>query len=111
MKNITIVEYVATDGRCPFKKWIDGFKDIQTKARIYRYVRSLSLGIFNNCKSVGEGVHELKIDFGAGYRVYFGNAGGTIVILLCGGSKRTQDKDIKLAQKYWAEYKKHDSAL
>jgi putative addiction module killer protein len=55
-------------------------------------------------------VHELKIDFGAGYRVYFANEGGTIVILLCSGSKRTQDKDIKLAQKYWTEYKKYDKA-
>ena len=53
---------------------------------------------------------KLKIDFGAGYRVYFGNEGGTIVILLCGGSKRTQDKDIKLAQKYWAEYEKYARA-
>ncbi len=110
METITVVEYETPDGRCPFKKWIDRFKDLQTKARIYRHVRSLSLGLFNNCKSVGEGVHELKIDFGAGYRVYFGNEGGTIVILLCGGNKRTQDKDIKLAQKYWTEYKKYGMA-
>ena len=110
METIKIVEYVTADGGCPFKKWIDGFKDIQTKARIYRYVRSLSLGIFNNCKPIGDGVHELKIDFGAGYRVYFGNECTTIVILLCRGSKRSQDRDIKLAQKYWVEYKKHGMA-
>lgn len=110
METIKIVEYVTADGKCPFKKWIESFKDIQTKARIYRYVRSLSLGMFNNCKPVGERVHELKIDFGAGYRVYFGNEGGAVVILLCGGSKRSQDKDIKLAQKYWSDYKKHDVA-
>ncbi|MCX5895756.1 MAG: type II toxin-antitoxin system RelE/ParE family toxin [Proteobacteria bacterium] len=106
MEQIRLIEYETAEGKCPFKKWIDSIKNIQTQARILRYVRSLSLGNFNNCKPVGEGVHELKIDFGPGYRVYFGNEGKTIIVLLCGGSKKNQDKDIKLAQKYWAEYKR-----
>ena len=105
MEKITLIEYEAPDGKCPFKRWTDSIRNIQTQARIFRYVRSLSLGNFNNCRPVGEGVHELKIDFGPGYRVYFGNDGKTIVILLCGGSKKSQNKDIALAQKYWAEYR------
>jgi len=104
MEKITLIEYETPDGKCPFKRWTDSIRNIQTQARIFRYVRSLSLGNFNNCRPVGEGVHELKIDFGPGYRVYFGNDGKTIVILLCGGSKKSQNKDIALAQKYWVEY-------
>ena len=105
MEKILLIEYETPDGKCPFKIWTDSLRNIQTQARVFRYVRSLSLGIFNNCRSVGEGVHELKIDFGPGYRVYFGNEGKTIVILLCGGSKKSQNKDIALALKYWAEYR------
>jgi putative addiction module killer protein len=105
MEKITLIEYETPDGKCPFKRWTDSIKNIQTQARIFRFVRSLSLGIFNNCRPVGGGVHELKIDFGSGYRVYFGNDGKTIVILLCGGSKKSQVKDIALAQQYWTEYK------
>jgi putative addiction module killer protein len=104
MEEITLIEYETLDGKCPFKLWTDSISNIQTQARIFRYVRSLSLGNFNNCKPLGEG-HELTIDFGRGYRVYFGNEGKTIVILLCGGSKKSQDKDIALAQKYWADHK------
>jgi len=84
---------------------------MQTQARIFRYVRSLSLGNFSNCRSLGEGVHELKIDVGPGYRVYFANAEKTIIILLCGGTKKHQHKDIQAAQQYWADYKKREQSL
>ena len=66
----------------------------------------VSLGNFGDCRSVGEGVQELRIDYGPGYRVYFGQLGSTIVLLLCGGDKSTQAKDINLAHYYWSEYRK-----
>lgn len=106
MEKFRIVEYETKDGKRPFKQWIDKIRGMRTQARIFRYIRGLSLGNFNNCKSLGAGIHELKIDFGPGYRVYFGNERKTIIILLCGGSKKNQDKDIQTAQGYWAEYKK-----
>ena len=66
----------------------------------------IRLGNFGYTRSVGQGVHELKIDYGPGYRVYFGQDGTKLVILLCGGDKRTQNADIKAAKAYWAAYKK-----
>ena len=70
------------------------------RARLNR----IRLGNFGDCKSVGGGVEELRVDFGPGYRVYYGREGQLVVILLCGGSKRTQARDILRAQKYWKEY-------
>ena len=70
------------------------------RARLNR----VRLGNFGDCKSVGSGVEELRIDFGPGYRIYFGREGSLVVIPLCGGSKRTQCRDLLRAQKYWQEY-------
>jgi putative addiction module killer protein len=70
------------------------------RARLNR----IRLGNFGDCKSVGSGVEELRIDFGPGYRIYYGREGQLVVILLCGGSKGTQARDILRAQKYWKEY-------
>jgi len=111
MEKIRLVIYETRDGKCPFQQWINRISDTQTQARIFRYVRSLSLGNFSNCRSLGEGVHELKINVGPGYRVYFANAEKTIIILLCGGTKKHQDKEIQAAQKYWADYKKREQSL
>ena len=81
-----------------------GIRDGQTRARIETRIDRLALGNFGQCGSAGEGVIELKIDFGPGYRVYFGRDGDTLVILLGGGKKDTQDADMKLARQYWREY-------
>ena len=59
-------------------------------------------------QAVGEGVSELRVDYGPGYRVYFGQKGRTLVVLLCGGDKRTQDRDVRLAKQYWHEFKESD---
>ena len=74
--------------------------------RGWRGVRQGGLG---DCKSVGEGVSELRVDCGPGYRIYFGQKGQTLVVLLCGGDKRTQDRDIRLAKQYWHEFKTSES--
>jgi len=64
----------------------------------------IRLGNFGDCKSVGGGVEELRIDFGPGYRVYYGREGALVVVLLCGGSKKSQARDIVTAQRQWKEY-------
>lgn len=75
-------------------------------ARIRVRLNRVRLGNFGDCKSVGGGVSELRVDYGPVYRIYFGKDGTKIIILLCGGSKKTQAKDIKLARHYWAEYQR-----
>lgn len=80
-----------------FNDWLDSLKDRQAKARIEMRLRRLSLGNFGDTKFLRDNVHELRIDYGQGYRVYFTRRGAFVVILLCGGDKSTQDTDIKRA--------------
>ena len=80
-----------------FDRWFERLRDRQARTRIDIRVRRLSLGNPGDVKPVGEGVSELRIDYGPGYRVYFVQRGQTLVILLAGGDKRTQDRDIKTA--------------
>jgi putative addiction module killer protein len=80
-----------------FAQWIDGLKDIRARARIQVRVERLAAGNAGNVKPVGKGVSELRIDYGPGYRVYFKKIGRAVVILLAGGDKRTQGRDIKTA--------------
>ena len=95
-------EYTAA-GRSPFAEWF-GDLDSVTAARVDRYIRRLESGNFGAAKVVGEGVSELRLDFGPGYRVYFGRDGKTLIILLGGGSKRRQDADIAAAIARWKRY-------
>jgi len=89
-----MVEIRKTD---TYAKWLDGLRDIQARARILVRIERLAAGNPGDVRPVGEGVSELRIDYGPGYRVYFKRQGVTIVILLAGGDKRTQAKDIKTA--------------
>jgi putative addiction module killer protein len=77
-----------------------------TKSKIAIKIDRLKMGNFGGCDSIGEGLSELKINYGPGYRVYFRQIGDTIIILLCGGDKSTQDKDIKKAHEYWNDLAK-----
>lgn len=70
-------------------------------------IRRLETGLYGDCEPVGDGVSELRMFFGSGYRVYFGEDAGNIVVLLCGGDKGSQDRDIKVAKEYWKEYKEN----
>ena len=101
-----VESYVCPDGSCPFNEWLASLRDQQARARIRTRINRVRLGNLGDCKSVGGGVWELRIDYGPGYRVYFGMIGSKLVILLCGGDKRSQSNDIKNAIEYWEDYKK-----
>jgi putative addiction module killer protein len=96
--------YVASSGQEPFADW---FADLEAvaRAKVARGVIRLEQGNFSNVKTVGEGVLEYRIDFGPGYRVYFGRDGDALVILLIGGTKKRQQRDIDAAHTYWQDYK------
>jgi len=82
-----------------FDQWLSGLKDAQGKARIIKRIRSAERGNFGDCESVGAGVSEMRIHFGSGYRVYFKRVGDVVYVLLCGGTKRGQQRDITRARK------------
>ncbi|VAW01884.1 hypothetical protein MNBD_ALPHA06-1227 [hydrothermal vent metagenome] len=103
-----IVIYRDERGNQPFSVWLNGLKDIKVRQRILARLRRLEQGNFGDCKAIGAGLSELRLFFGAGYRVYFGEDAGQIVIILCGGDKASQNKDIKLAKSYWKEHKKNE---
>jgi putative addiction module killer protein len=104
--NIEVREYVTSEGKNVFRTWLDKFKDKAARARIRVRLNRVRLGNFGDSKPVGEGVSELRIPYGPGYRVYFGRDGQAIVILLVGGTKQSQSKDIKLAHEFWLDYKR-----
>lgn len=82
-----------------FTEWLDGLRDQRAAQRITARLVRLEAGLFGDTRSVGGGVSELKVDHGPGYRVYFTRRGQEVVILLCGGDKQSQDRDIKIAQR------------
>ncbi len=97
--------YIDEKGNRPFARWFAEL-DHEAAARVTTALARLEQGNFSNVKGVGIGVFEYKIDFGPGYRVYFGKDGGRLVILLGGGSKRRQAKDIAAAHERWLDYKR-----
>lgn len=101
----SINEYITPDSKLPYSAWLDGLKDKIGKARIISQVDRIELGIFGDSESVGEGVSELRIHYGPGYRIYYAKEGKNVYLLLCGGNKSSQKKDIKLAKQYWNNYK------
>lgn len=104
-----IERYTTSDGRVPFDEWFYDLRDSQAKLKINVRLKRVSAGNFGDYRSVGEGVWELRLNFGPGYRVYFGQVETTIVLLLCGGDKSTQDEDIFQAKKYWTKYRSQEN--
>jgi len=102
----TIEHYRDSTGRAPFQTWFQTLRDKVAKASIARRLDRLAIGNPGDHKAVREGVSELRIDVGSGYRVYYAEQGERLVILLCGGDKSTQRKDIELALEYWADWKR-----
>lgn len=103
---IDLVYFQEDDtGAKPFVEWHSRLRDTVAKMQIAKRLSYVQLGNFADCSPVGEGVIELRVHVGAGYRVYCARHGQTVVLLLCGGDKRSQSQDIKLAQRYWAKWK------
>ncbi|MBL0285415.1 MAG: type II toxin-antitoxin system RelE/ParE family toxin [Zoogloea sp.] len=98
--------YQRDDGREPFTEWLNGLRDKLAQARIRIRLRQVQAGNFGDSEPVGEGVIELRVHVGAGYRVYCGRHGKTVVLLLCGGDKSSQVADIKRAKELWSEWKR-----
>ena len=105
VREIEIQEFLDASGRSPFARWFDGLNAVAA-ARVTIALTRLGQGNFSNVEGVGGGVYEIKIDFGPGYRVYFGKDGERIVILLGGSAKKRQGAAIAAAQGAWAEYKR-----
>ena len=103
---IEVFPYVTESGREPVTEWLQSLQDKRAQAKIRVRLKRLEAGMFGDCEPVGDGVLELREHLGAGYRVYFGRHGKAVVILLCGGSKKTQPSDIKTARQYWADWKR-----
>lgn len=97
--------YRTQNGREPFTERFNAIRDTRTQSRIRGRLDRLEKGNFGDCQSVGGGVFELRLPFGPGYRIYFGEVDRTIVLLLCGGDKASQVQDIERAKTYWREYK------
>ncbi len=101
--------YVSVTGKNVFQSWLDALKDPRTEARIAARLDRLVTGNFGDCKPVGDGVSELRINFGPGYRVYYAKIGRTCVLLLCAGDKRRQAVDIAAAIDYLKDYRKRSA--
>ena len=106
---LELLRYQRDDGREPFTEWLADIRDKVAQARIRVRLRQLQAGNFGDSEPVGEGVIELRVHVGAGYRVYCAKHGKAVVLLLCGGDKGTQMADIKRAKVLWSEWKQRQS--
>ena len=102
---IDVREYVDRRGRSPYATWFDRL-NAEAAAKVATAVTRISLGNFSNVEGIGSAVFEYKLDFGPGYRIYFGKDGETLVVLLGGGSKKRQQRDINAAMANWQDYKR-----
>lgn len=99
----------AETGKEPAKEWIRSLKDNMGKAKILVRIERAENGNFGDHKSVGDGVFELRISFGPGYRVYYSLDGQDLILLLVAGDKSSQQKDIEMAKEYWSDHKKENA--
>jgi putative addiction module killer protein len=105
LKAVEVLEYLEPNGRSPYAHWFDSLNP-PSAAKVTIALARLSQGNFSNVKGVGGGVYEYKIDFGPGYRMYFGKDGERLIVLLGGGTKKRQQKDIAAALSRWQDYKR-----
>ena len=103
----TIKLFEDANGHRPYAVWLKGLRDAQGRRRIIRRVQRLERGHYGDCEPVGEGVFELRLFFGPGYRVYFAEEGKNVIILLGGGTKDTQRQDVEVAKACWKEHRAH----
>lgn len=111
MSGFQIKFFLREGGVCPFVEWLEGLKDREARARIKVRLDRLERGNLGDAKSVGEGVFEMRMPHGPGYRIYFGREGADRIVVLWGGSKKDQEGDVRKAKSYWQGYKeeKHDA--
>ncbi|MEZ4754781.1 MAG: type II toxin-antitoxin system RelE/ParE family toxin [Bdellovibrionota bacterium] len=99
------IEYlVYADGSSPFKEWFYGLKDERARAKIHARILRLERGNFGDFKFLGEGVYELRIHYNPGFRIYFGRRNNRTVVIINGGIKKSQRKDIQKAKELWKDY-------
>lgn len=101
-----VLEYVAPNGKIPFRDWLNSLRDQKAQVIVDARITNVIRGTLGDSRSVGKGVKELKIAYGPGYRIYFGEDGSKIVLLLCAGTKKTQERDIRKAHEYWEDYRR-----
>jgi len=101
---VDVCIYETTPGKFPFTLFLDSIRSLKDRARILTRLDRVESGNFGDYKSLGDGLFELRFFFGSGYRVYFGMNGNQCVILLCGGDKSSQEKDILMARRYWKSF-------
>ena len=101
--------YRTADGREVVSEWLERLRDVRAKARIAVRITRLAAGNFGDCKPLRDGVSELRVDYGPGYRIYFSMVGTQVVLLLCAGDKRTQEADIDKAVAFLADFKRRMS--
>lgn len=108
MDEIDIEIYETATGKCPFENWIKNLKEIHTRAKILTRLDRLKLGNFGDCKNLEDGVSELRIHYGPGIRIYYAKTGNKIILLLCGGDKSSQNRDIVKAKDYLKDYQSRE---
>ncbi|HPO44271.1 MAG TPA: type II toxin-antitoxin system RelE/ParE family toxin [Spirochaetota bacterium] len=101
----TVLHYVV-DGRDIFEQWLRALPDLVGQAATVKRLGRMEEGNFGDCRGLGSGLWELRVHSGPGYRVYFGEDGPVIIVILCGGDKRSQTRDIRKARKFWDEYRR-----
>ena len=109
MLRFKLQDYLSENRHSPFNDWLTGLRDLQARARVRTRLDRARLGNLGNYASIGDGVFELRIFYGPGYRVYFNLAGENVMLLLFGGTKGTQKRDIQIAKTYLADYRKRES--
>jgi putative addiction module killer protein len=100
-----VFQYETSAGKIPFLEWMRSLRDETVRIRLRVRISGMKFGQFGDHKSVGDGIFELRCHFGPGYRIYFAFQENKLIMLLCGGDKSTQVKDIQVAKKYWEDYK------
>lgn len=105
----TVRLYQLPDGRVPYQIWIERLRDRRAKQMMQARLARMVYGNLGVVRPVGEGVCEAVINYGPGYRIYFGQEGDKIIIFLCGGDKSTQNEDIKKAKEYWEDYRQNET--
>ena len=101
----TLQFFRTPNGRVPFTEWFESLRDQTIRTRIRRRLIRLEEGNYGDHRSVGEGIFELRLHFGPGYRIYYGEVGNQVILVLCGGDKSSQQRDIEIAKTFWLEYK------